>query len=170
MIPKIWLDKLEEQKFKTYDEAYAEFDTWKQTEPKKGSNAQTVNGVDGTQFWKDWKEVDEQKKAEKGWGPDTYYSNFVGPDAKKPYFSALPQAKTIVEYAKTTLKNGWKNLDGEDETRSVLTEISDIGLIGYQKLKNLASNKYNNTALAKVKNDKKREKLQTLINNTNDNL
>ena len=39
MIPKIWLDKLEEQKSKTYDEAYAEFDTWKQTDPIKGSNA-----------------------------------------------------------------------------------------------------------------------------------
>ena len=170
MIPKIWLDKLEEQKSKTYDEAYAEFDTWKQTEPIKGSNAQTVNGVDGTQFWKDWKEVDEQKKAENGWGPDTYYSNFVGPNVKKPYFSGLPQTKTIVEYVKTTLKNGWKDLDGEDETRSVLTKISDAGLISYKILKNLASNKYNNTALAKVKNDKKREKLQTLINNTNDNL
>jgi len=38
-----------------------------------------------------------------------------------------------------------------------ITEISNIGLISYQNLKNLASNKYNNTALAKIKNDKKRE-------------
>lgn len=170
MIPQNWLNKLEEQKSKTYDEAYAEFDTWKQTEPNKGANAQTVNGVDGTQFWKDWKEVDEQKKSEKGWGPDTYYSNFIGPDAKKPVFSALPQAKKVIEYVKTTLKNGWKKLGGDDETMSVLTEISNIGLIKYQKLKNLAANEYSNTTLAKIKNEKKREQLQSLINNVNDNL
>jgi hypothetical protein len=40
---------------------------------------------------------------------------------------------------------------------SVLTEISNIGLIKYQKLKNLVANEYSNTALAKIKNGKKRE-------------
>ena len=90
MIPQIWLDKLEEQKSKTYDEARTEFDAWKQSEPSKGSSAQTVNCVDGTQFWKDWKEVDEQKKAEKGWGIDTYYSNFIGPNVTTRFFQYLP--------------------------------------------------------------------------------
>lgn len=156
MIPQNWLDTVENQKTRTYEEAS---ETFKKVMPKDIKNGYQA---EDKSYWKDWYSANFDKN--KGWNENTYFCNIVGTTT-----TFHPQGKFVADYVSKQIERGWTEFQGfqaADMMSSIVNEnsgnITNDTLTSY---KQQYQQELNSTS-----KKKKKEELQELINKVDSNL